>query len=99
MTDAIQFQKDLDSLSLWEQKWKMSFNIGKCHIMHVTRNRKPIKAIYTLHNQPLSVVDQACYLGVEISSSLNWSPHVNKICSKASQSLGFLKRNIHSSKS
>ena len=76
----------------------MSFNIEKCHIMHVTRNRKPLKTAYTLHNQPLSVVNQATYLGVEVSSTLNWSPHVNKISSKASQSLGFLKRIIHSSK-
>ena len=40
-------------------------------------------------------IKQANYLGVEISSTLN----VNKISSKASRSgLGFLKRNIHSSK-
>ena len=55
-------------------------------------------SVYTLHNQPLSVVVQVTYLGVDISSTLSWSPHINKICSKASQSLGFLKRNIHSSK-
>ena len=68
------------------------------HIIHIHRSRKPIKAIYTLHNQPLSVVTQATYLGVEISSNLSWSPHVNEIANKASQSLGFLKRNLHSAK-
>jgi hypothetical protein len=54
---------------------------------------KPIKAIYTLHNPPLSVVDQATYLGVEIAQ--HWAVYLS---SKASQSLGFLRCNIHSSK-
>ena len=96
--DSDQLQKDLDNLSLWEQKWKMSFNVSKCHIIHIHRTRNPIKTSFILHNQPLSVVNQATYLGVEITSNLSWSPHVNKIANKASQSLGFLKRNLHSAK-
>ena len=94
----MQLQYDLDRLAEWEQKWKMSFNIGKCHIMHVTKSNKKINTVYTLHNQPLSTVSQATYLGVEISSNLSWTPHINKITSKSSQSLGFLKRNLHSAR-
>lgn len=96
--DTLQLQSDLDKLSEWEQKWKMGFNISKCHIMHVSRSRRTINTTYTLHNEPLSVVSQATYLGVEVSSNLSWTPHINKVTSKASQSLGFLKRNIHSAK-
>ena len=58
----------LDSISIWEQKWKMSFNITKCHIMHITRSKRRLE---TLHNQPLSTIDQTTYLGVEISSGLS----------------------------
>ena len=93
-TDAAHLQADLDRLSEWEREWKMSFNIAKCHIMHISRSRKVIKTNYTLHNKLLETVSQATYLGVEISSDLSWSPHVNKITSKASQSLGFLQRNF-----
>ena len=66
--------------------------------MHVTRNKKPIIFQYSINNQPLLAVDQATYLGVEIHSTLDWSPHINKITGKANQSLGFLKRNFHSAK-
>jgi len=96
--DTAQFQHDLDRLVLWEQKWKMSFNISKCHIMHLCRSKKPIYTTYTLNNHPLSVVSQATYLGVEVTSNLSWSPHVNKITARAKQNLGFLKRNLHSAR-
>ena len=76
----------------------MSFNVDKCHIMHVSKSRKTVMTNYTLHNEPLSRVQQATYLGLELSSNISWTPHINKITSKASQSLGFLKRNFHSAK-
>ena len=53
--------------------------------------------LYPPH-QPLTTVSQATYLGVELASNLSWTPHINKITTKASQSLGFLKRNFHSAK-
>ena len=28
-------QKDLDELQKWAEKWKMSFNVNKCKIMHL----------------------------------------------------------------
>ena len=96
--DSNKLQQDLDSLSLWKQKWRMSFNTAKCHIMHITRSRKPIHTAYTLPVQQLSSINQVTYLGIELTSSLAWSSHINKITSKGSQSLGFLKRNIHSAK-
>ena len=96
--DSAILQDDLDRLARWEQKWRMAFNISKCHIMHITRNKKVNKHPYQLNNQPLSTVNQTTYLGVELTSDLNWSPHIDKICSKASQSLGFLRRNLHSAR-
>ena len=66
--------------------------------MHVTRSIRKIQTVYTLHNQPLTTVPQATYLGVEISSNLSWTPHINKITSKASQNIGFLRRNLHSAR-
>ncbi len=37
--DCSSLQHDLDSLYYWGLKWKMSFNIGKCHVMSLVLNR------------------------------------------------------------
>ena len=41
---------------------------------------------------PLSTVLEHNYLGIRLHHKLSWDPHINYICSKASQLLGFLKR-------
>ena len=91
-TDII--QNDLNILQEWEKAWDMEFNPSKCQVVHISRSRKPIKNKYTMHGQVLDSIDHALYLGVDISSDLNFSHHVNRITANASKSLGFLKRNI-----
>ena len=63
-------------------------------VLHIAKSRKPIHRNYTMHGQVLESVDHARYLGVDISSDLNFSHHINRITANASKSLGFLKRNI-----
>ena len=48
-----------------------------------------------MHGQVLDSIDHARYLGVDISSDLNFSHHVKRITANASKSLGFLKRTKH----
>ena len=91
-TDII--QNDLNILQEWEKAWDMEFNPSKCQVVHISRSRKLIKNKYTMHGQVLDSIDHARYLGVDISSDLNFSHHVNRITANASKSLGFLKRNI-----
>ena len=74
--------------------WDMEFNPSKCQVLHISRSRKPIKHSYTMHGQILDSIDHARYLGVDISSDLNFNHHINRVTSNASKSLGFLKRNI-----
>ena len=47
-----------------------------------------------MHGQVFDPVDHARYLGVDISSDLNFNHHINRVTPNASKSLGFLKRNI-----
>ena len=47
-----------------------------------------------MHRQVLDSKDHARYLGVDISSDLNFNHHINCVTANASKSLGFLKRNI-----
>ncbi len=87
-------QDDLDRLVTWENQWDMEFNPLKCQVMNITRNKNPIKYEYILHGQTLSTVNDAKYLGVDISQNLSWNTHINRISNSANRTLGFLKRNI-----
>ena len=72
----------------------MGFNPSKCQVVHVTGSKKPVKRDYTLHGQVLESVTSARYLGVDISGSLSWNPHVDRITGHANRTLSFVRRNI-----
>ena len=50
---------------------------------------------YSLHQQTLEQVQSAKYLGITIADNLEWGQHVAEISSKATKTLGFLRRNLH----
>ena len=92
--DGSALQNDLDILSKWETRWDMEFNPSKCQVVHATGSKIPIKKDYVLHGQVLESVSCAKYLGVDISSSLTWNSHINRIVSSANRTLNFVRRNI-----
>ena len=96
LSDCESLQVDLDSLAHWESDWQMKFNVAKCHSMRVTRHSplKQIKYSLTLHNQTLEQVTSAKYLGITITDNLDWGQHVSDVTTKATQTLGFLRRNL-----
>ena len=47
-----------------------------------------------MHNQVLDIVSSARYLGVDLSTNLNFNSHIQRISSNANKSLGYIKRNI-----
>ena len=49
---------------------------------------------YSLHNQSLENVQSAKYLGITISDNMAWGQHISEISSKATETLGFLRRNL-----
>ena len=56
--------------------------------------------MYTLDDTILKSVPHNRYLDLMISEDLKWNTHINNICSKASSTLGFVRRNLgHCSKS
>ena len=70
----------------------MGFNPSKCQVVHVTGSKTPVKRDYILHGQVLESVTSARYLGVDISSSLSWNPHVDRITGNANRTLGFVSQ-------
>ena len=92
--DTILLQNDLNKIAEWEFMWQMQFNIDKCFVLRVGRPKHKLLHLYTLHNQNLSETDCAKYLGVTITSDLQWNQHINNITNKANRILGLLRRNL-----
>ena len=57
-------------------------------------SKRPVKRDYILHGQVLESVTCAKYLGVDISGSLTWNSHIDRITGSTNQTLGFVRRNI-----
>ncbi len=73
----------------------MEFHPGKCQVLRVTRNwTRKIESNYILHGHTLEVVNAAKYLGVTITSDLNWNQHIANIKNKATSTFSFLQRNV-----
>jgi len=92
--DADILQKDLTSLEQWEKTWQMSFHPEKCTVIRISGRRQKHQSSYQLHGHNLDVVDSGKYLGVTISNDLYWTKHINQTSSKASRTLGFIRRNL-----
>ena len=94
--DSSALQKDLDTLSVWESKWDMQFNPSECQVVQVTgsKSKKPINSEYILHGQVLETVTCARYLGVDVSSTLSWNSHIDRVVNNANRTLGYIRRNI-----
>lgn len=62
--------------------------------MRITRKRDPVIYDYKLMGHSLESVSQHPYLGIELSSKLDWGHHIDSKVTKANQTLGFLQRNL-----
>ena len=92
--DCGKLQRDLVSLAQWESKWGMSFHPDKCNVLRVTKKRTPFNSTYKLKGQELTELSTSKYLGVDLSSNLDWKEHIDRTVKKANSVLGFLRRNL-----
>ena len=92
--DQVILQDDLDAISSWAEKWLMELNINKCSVLSITLKRNYIFHDYDILGATFRRVTNHDYLGVTISSDLNWLRHVNFFYNKASRTLGLLKRTL-----
>ena len=73
----------------------MKFNVAKCHSMKVTRHPpdKQIQFDYSMLQQRLEQFQSAKYIEITITDDLNCGQHISEISSKATKTMGFLRRN------
>ena len=65
--DCVSLPKDLDTLYSWSRRWRMQFNVSKCHVLQVTQ--KDVH-YHSLGQENLRVVPSHPYLGIEIDNTL-----------------------------
>ncbi len=71
----------------------MPFNETKCVLMHFAKRNKPIQSTsYHIGSTPLTTSNSHKDLGILLQNNLNWSSHLNLVCSKAYKTLYLLKR-------
>ena len=92
--DCTILQNDLNNLATWENTWGMQFHPQKCNSLSISKSRTLFKHNYTLKGHILESVETAKYLGITLSTTMSWEPHINNITTKANKILGFLKRNL-----
>lgn len=93
--DVFTFQNDINKLYNWSNHWCMKFNIDKCKVISITKMKYFDKPTYKLGNSIMENVTNFNYLGVHITTDLNWNTHINYVVNKANKTLNFLRRNIN----
>ena len=82
-------QQDLHELEEWARKWKMSFNVNKCKIMHLGYGNE--KQNYELNGTVLAETTEEKDLGVLIDNDLKFSRHIKGVVAKANRMIGLIK--------
>lgn len=77
----------------------MSLNASKCKLVSFTRKHTISAFHYKINNAVVSATPSYKYLGVHLTSDLSWTTHIAAVSSKASQSLGYLRRNLRNAPS
>ena len=96
VSDFRHLQDDIISIKNWTEKNYLSLNAKKCKCMLVSRKRGTRQPLsFNLGGDVLEQVQTFKYLGVLISSSLSWSPHVEAVCTKARKLLGLVYRRFY----
>ena len=81
-SDEEQLQQDLNPMVEWSNTWLMRFHAAaKCHLLKITRQRKPLPTKYSINNILLQEVSHHPYLGVELSFDLSCKAHISNITS------------------
>ena len=94
--DFLALQEDVDSLANWITVHHLTLNVRKCKSLLISRKHSHLSGeSVTVFGQVLEKVESYKYLGVLINSTLTWSDHISRVCSKARQQLGLLYRQFY----
>jgi ribonuclease P/MRP protein subunit RPP40 len=101
--DIVNLQNDIDVLNNWANNNLMCFHPDKCKVLTIHNTHKvfhgtddsPVFSDYKLGICPLKSVAVEKDLGVDITPKLNWEHQITRLCNKAAQKLGLLRRSCY----
>ncbi len=85
--DRLSLQEDLRKISAWSDRWKMPFNVNKCHILQV--GAKNNKYEYEMGGVKQESVHCVKDLGV---TNVKFSQHCKEAACKANKMLDFINK-------
>ena len=103
-------QKDINQLCQWSDKMQMSFNVDKCHILHLGQQNTHYDYLlpkmsnfkqtasycsYTYTFHPMKKVTDEKDLGVVVDDKLNFKKHISQKISKANTMIFLIKHYFH----
>jgi ribonucleases P/MRP protein subunit RPP40 len=91
--ESEKLQESLDLLDAWCKKWKMPVNVKKSAVVKFGRDGAP-QLTYSLNGENLKLSHKERDLGVVMSSSLSYKPHIQAITTKALQLYGWMARTL-----
>ena len=77
-------------------KWQMNFSPDKCEVLSIGLVKKPLITSYFRDEH--EKVDEHKHLGITITSTLNWSAHIERMAAKARKVWGVIKRTTRGAK-
>ena len=86
--------RSLNSLLTWSEDWSMDFNHLKSIHMRFGSPSTSTDFVYFLNNCPVQLKSSHSDVGILMTNSLSWSPHVSNVLSKAYRSLGLIRRTV-----
>ena len=90
--DALSLQADLDAAARWSDEWQLTFNVGKCKVLHM--GRQVLQQDYHLRGTSLQAVTEEKDLGVFVDAELKFRKQAAAAVSKASQIMAVIRRSF-----
>ena len=95
--DYVILQNDVCAISSFLDYKHLNFNEDKCRTMHISRKRSNSLSPPSLYLNATELVQVSSYkyLGVIITNTLSWQPHITSICKKTRRLIGMMYRNLY----
>ena len=93
---ASNLNSNLQKISEWVFKWKMSFNLGPTkqvqEVIFSWKMIKPSHPLIKLNNLSVQNASSQKHLGMILDEKLNFEPHLKEKCLKFNKGIGVIKK-------